>query len=306
MSGAQSGTATSEREVAANADASRRVRKPRAGETITLTDGSFFVDGQACSSLVLDDAGDAEWRERQHLSLDSYKVFHEALEMDPTERDVYRMFGAYINSAAFRTGKERPLVLDVGCGIFPKPSPAIEQVDARCQYVGLDPLPRNLERAYPYVCGRLEDLAALPGFAPRFDVFVFGTSLDHLESLESAAAAVRKLAAPGALLVCWNGLQEPDKVVTGNGVAVFKKLVGYESRVAAMAAFAGYGVLRLPRLLGRMKVRRAEIRDERVTDHHYRWFTAANSERYLSTFGEVLDVITLPNTDHGFATVRIR
>ena len=197
------------------------------------------------------------------------------------------------------------MILDVGCGIFPRVSPAFERLDERCQYIGLDPLPRNVERAYPFVCGRLEDLAALSGFEPRFDLFVFGTSLDHLEDLPAAAAAIRHLASPGAVLVCWNGLQEPERTVTNHAVAVFQRLLRYRSTVAAIVAYFGYGVLRLPRLLMRMRTRRDTLARGEVMDHHSRWFTESNSARYLGEFGEVIDMTSLPNTQHGFATVRV-
>jgi len=282
------------------------IRKPNPGEPISFEDGAFHVGAEPCSTLVLQAGGDSDWWARQNQSLDSYKVQHEAREIDPTDLAVYRLFGSYINAAAFKTRAPNPLVLDVGCGIFPRPSPACEQLDERCHYVGLDPLPHNMDRSYPFVCGRLEDLAALPDFTPRFDLFVFGTSLDHLEDLTSAAAAVQRLAAPGALLVCWNGLHEPENVVCGNSVAVFRTVLGYKNPVVAMGAFAGYGIVRLPRLLRRMRAQRAVLAKEQSGDHHYRWFTEANTERYLSEFGELIDTVTLPNTNFGFATVRIK
>lgn len=285
---------------------SRAILKPIPSDTIVLSEGLFRVNDKGCSTLVLQEGGDSDWWARQNLSLESYAAQHVAREIDLANLAAYRMFGAYINVAAYKTRQGRPLVLDVGCGIFPRLSPALEQLDDRCQYVGLDPLPHNMERSYPFVCGRLEDLASLSGFAPRFDLFVFGTSLDHFEELGAAAAAVRRLAAPGALLVCWNGLQEPEKVVCGNGVAVFQALVGYRSLLAAMCAYAGYGLIRLPRLLTRMRVRRDKIAKSEVMDHHFRWFTEANTADYLSGFGDVIDMVVLPNTNHSFATVRIK
>ena len=284
---------------------SRAILKPTPSDTIVLSGGVFRVNDQECSTLILEEGGDSDWGARQNLSLDSYAVQHVAREIDPDSLAVYRLFGAYINAAAYKTQQERPLVLDVGCGIFPRLSPGLEQLDDRCQYVGLDPLPHNMERSYPFVCGRIEDLASLSGFAPRFNLFVFGTSLDHLKELGSAAAAVRRLAAPGALLVCWNGLQEPEKVVCSHGVKVFQTLVRYRSLLAAMFAYAGYGLIRLPRLLTRMRVRRDKIAKAEVIDHHFRWFTEANTLGYLSEFGDLIDMVVLPNTNNSFATVRI-
>lgn len=198
------------------------------------------------------------------------------------------------------------MILDVGCGIFPLLSPALERVDKRCRYVGLDPLNINIERDYPFVLGRIEDLAALNNFNLRFDIFVFGTSLDHLEDIPGAAAAVRHLASEGALLVCWNGLHEAERVIAEHGVAVFKRLLQFRSILIAIFAYLGYGVVRLPRLLAQMHVIENAIKDSEVLDHHCRWFTESNSLQYLSAFGDVIDMISIPNTQHSFATVRIR
>lgn len=283
-----------------------KIRTPAPGDAVVLSGAAFRLNNDECSTLVLQDGGDSEWRAKQELSLDSYAIQHVNRDIDPATYAVYRLFGDYINSAAYRSRAERPLILDVGCGIFPKLSPALERLDERCEYVGLDPLARNLERSYPFVCGRLEDLALLTGFRPRFDVFVFGTSLDHLADLPSAAAAVRRLAAPGAMLVCWNGLTEPEKIISGNGVAVFRQLLRYRFLPVALCAYAGYGLVRLPRLLRQLRIRGDKLAKGAALDHHFRWFTEANTPAYLATFGEVIDFVVLPNTNHSFATVRIR
>lgn len=281
------------------------VGKPTKSDTIVVAGDGFTVDGRDCATLVLEGEGDKDWWAKQNLSLGSYKTQHEERNIEADHLAVYKLFGAYVNAAAYRTRLEHPLVLDVGCGIFPSRSAALEQLDSRCSYVGLDPLPQNMERAYPFICGRIEDLASLPGFRSRFDLFVFGTSLDHLEALSTAAAAVRSLAAPGALLVCWNGLQDPERVISGYAVPIFQELLRYRSIIAAEFAYAGYGLLRLPRLLRRMRKRRAINARGEVGDHHLRWFTDANSAAYLSEFGEVIDTVTLPYTNHCFATVKI-
>jgi hypothetical protein len=276
-------------------------------DLVTLHEDGFVVNGtHRVRTIQLSGDRPADWWKRQRSSVDSYRETHEALQLDPDEVPVYKIFGAFINAAAFATGASQPAILDVGCGIFRERSPSFTNLAPRCLYVGLDPLPENAEREYPFVCGRLEDLAAREDFAGRFDVFTFGTSLDHLEDLGVAAQAVRRLAAPNARMVCWNGLQEPERIALGYGGAVFGRLASYESKAAAMLAFAGYGALRLPRLLSSMARQRAAVEREAPLDSHYRWFTEENSRRHLSLFGEPVDIVALPNTHHCIATVVVR
>lgn len=273
---------------------------------VALVDGQFVSSGATYRTIMLDRADDTDWWRRQHASLDSYRTEHEDGDIDPTKLATYELFGAYILGAAFRQGSKRPVVLDVGCGIFPTASPALSAVENLACYIGLDPLPTNIERSYPFVCGRLEDLAKLRGFAGRIDLFVFGTSLDHLEDLSAAAEALKRLAAPGALLVAWNGLYEPENVLTNNAVLVFRKVVGYRNRLVAAAAYFGYGVARLPRQLAWTRRRRADLAaGTRLDQTHFRWFTEENSRTVLSAFGEVVDFVVLPNSNHSFATVRV-
>lgn len=278
-------------------------------DEISVDAGRFRVGSAFYSTLVLPRGEhNADWWARQNVSLDDYEEQHVARKLDPDHEALYKLFGAYVAAAALKSKASRPLVLDVGCGMFTSPSPAFAGLSDSCAYVGLDPLPKQLERTYPFVCGRLEDLAALPNLRSRFNLFTFGTSLDHLEDLASAAAAVRHLAADDALLVCWNGLQEGERIFSKNGAALFQELTRLERKsvLLALAGYVGYGVVRLPRLLYRMRQRRGLVAQGKVGDHHSRWFTEANSSRYLSVFGEVIHAVTLPNTNNAFATVRVR
>ena len=286
-------------------DLPQNVLCPRPRDIIQLTPTGFEVNGIECSTLLLTAGGSGEWRDRQNASLDFYEEQHVRGDIDRDREALYKLFGSYINAAALGTGKPHPLVLDVGCGMFQQSSPALTKLDTRCSYVGLDPLAHHLQRSYRFVCGRLEDMAGMNAFTGLFDIFVCGTSIDHLEDLSSAAAAMRQLAAPGAVLVCWNGLQDPERIIGGNAVAVFRKLVGYRWWCVAMAAYAAYGMMRLPRLLRQMRARRRAIRSNDVLDHHVRWFTEANTTVYLSEFGEVMETVVIPNTQHSFSLVRV-
>lgn len=247
---------------------------------------------------------DDTWWERQLVSTEYYKAQHEALDIDPSTLSVYRLFGSYLRSVLLGKQVRYPKLLDVGCGIFPKLSPAMEGITEIVDYTGLDPLPYNLDRDYPFVCAKLEDFASKTELQSQFDVFVFGTSLDHVEDLEEAVAAVRSLAAPDADAVFWNGLQDPTLIASDNGALLFRKIVELRPAVAIAAYFA-YGMARLPRLMFRMKKRRKAIAQGRSLDHHFRWFTSQNIRESLSQFGEITDIVNLPNTNHSFATVRI-
>lgn len=269
--------------------------------------GRFRSNEQPYRSLVLRDRLErGEWWDRQQTSVDSYKHSHEAGHFEARRLSVYRLFGAYLAAALRSSAADVPLILDVGCGIFPKPPPYIEALQGEVDYVGLDPLPINLQRGYPFICARLEDLAELEGFQPRFNLFVFATSADHIEDLDRAADAVRHLATPDAQCVFWNGLQDPILVAADNGARVFEQVVQYSSRRMGMPAYAAYGMWRLPRLLRRMRDRRRKLdRGDPLDDTHFRFFTEQNLRPILSVFGSVEDSVTLPNYAHNFSRVRV-
>ena len=273
---------------------------------VEFADGAFEVDSRSYQTLLVQGRVErGEWWDRQLTSVESYKEQHEGGHIHPQKLSIYRLFGAYIGAALRGAAAPTPLILDVGCGIFPEPPPYISSLQGPFHYAGLDPLPMNAERAYPFICARLEDIADLEGFKPKFDLFVFATSLDHFESLEDISGAVRNLAAPGAQAVFWNGLYDAPLIAADHGARVFERVLVYPPPVG-FAAFFAYGLFRLPRLLIKTWTRRRKLaRGQPLDDSHYRYFTEANVRDHLSSFGVVEDILNLPNIRDSFARVRV-
>ncbi|MGH9906934.1 MAG: class I SAM-dependent methyltransferase, partial [Pyrinomonadaceae bacterium] len=131
------------------------------------------------------------WQQKQQESLEEY--FAEEKAAPESTRVLYDLFAGYIARAIH--GRTSLRILDVGCGVRNDYPPYAAFLAPNRQndghlYVGLDPIPHNVAgRNYPFICGKLEDLPAV--IDEKFDVFLFSTSLDHVENIETAASAVR-------------------------------------------------------------------------------------------------------------------
>lgn len=96
-------------------------------------------------------------------------------------------------------------VLDVGCG--PQRMPLYLR-GFRVDYLGgLDPLPGG-ERDFDFGHGLAE---FLPWGDGEFDAVVFGTSLDHVLSVEMTISEVCRVLAPGGTCLVWTGLVADGK-----------------------------------------------------------------------------------------------
>jgi SAM-dependent methyltransferase len=270
--------------------------------------GFLRPDGTETRIIRASDAepGTAEWHNRQAQALPGY--VHELGAVPHETQRLYELFSRYI---AFALLEMRcSAILDVGCGIGKRLPPYVRPLGQtlasnRIIYVGLDPLGQNLNgREYPFVCGRIEDLPLV--LEAQFDLFIFATSLDHIEDTSRAAAAVRKLAAPRALAVFWVGLHDPQLVAEELGSKWLGRLYSslnpllFLYRVALVVAVM---VRRYPDM-----VRRAwRLRGGLPLDNlHFSYFTRSNVHHHLRHFGEVRDFTHVPGTNSAFATVEIR
>jgi SAM-dependent methyltransferase len=248
----------------------------------------------------------AEWNRRQSTALPGYE--HELNAVPAETQRLYDLFSWYIARALLDSGHRR--VLDVGCGIGSRPPPYVRPLEAAFAsrgvgYVGLDPVVQNVSgRDYPFICGRIEDVP--PVLDDRFDVFLFSTSLDHVEDTARAAAAVRKLAAERALGVFWLGLHDPALVAEEMGRKWFGRLyssLGPLTFLWRAALIVALMVRRYPDM-----VRRARNLERGVPldNLHFAYFTRASVRPHLERFGEVRDFTLVPGTNSAFATVEIR
>jgi hypothetical protein len=147
-------------------------------------------------------------------------------------------------------------------------------------------------------------LSAVKG-SLAFDMFLFCTSLDHIEDLDACAAAVKSVAAAGATCVFWVGLHDPDIVAAPEGGFVFRNLIRLHPLVSLIAYF-GYGILRFPGLVWRMAWRKRDLREGRRLDNlHFWYFTRNTISDVFKKFGETEEILLIPHSNHIFVRVKI-
>ena len=214
-----------------------------------------FIDesGRASAFLELHSEGStAEWGQKQQSSMHEYFAHPES---PPEETGpFYQLFDAYISSATYA---RTPLkILDVGCGVSAQPPPYAGTLVKNSAggdriYVGIDPIRHNISgRAYPFICGRIEDLPKK--LDDKFDVFLFSTTLDHFERIESVVTIVRQLANRDAICIFWIGLHDTQIVAEQAGSKAFLKLYRSLNPLRFLLGFS-VALLRLLRLYWLMR-----------------------------------------------------
>lgn len=272
-----------------------------------IVDNGFLADSGKLSRFlrVAGTIGANDWTAKQR---NSEREYLEGLTAIPKDVQIaYRMFDMYLAAAAYVRSPSR--VLDVGCGINPHRPPYTATLCGRLAgrevvYVGLDPMEQNVERRdYPFVCGRIEDTIGL--FVDRFDMFVFATTLDHVEDIKVAAQAVRHLASESAICVFWVGVHDPPRIAEAAGASWFREL------------FASVGLLHLLRALAVLSIRILRLglklmlrekflsRGMPLDDLHFHYFTNKNLRGSLEVFGTLLDLTPVPGTNSVFAIVQV-
>ncbi len=264
-------------------------------------------DGKKTPVIQVAEVGSrsADWDRRQSLALPGY--LHEIDAVHPETQQLYGLFSQYIAFALLKGRGTK--ILDVGCGIGVRLPPYVRPlepvlVSLGIQYVGLDPMNQNLNgRDYPFVCGRIEDLPSI--LETKFDVFLFATSLDHIEDTARAAGAVRKLSTERALGVFWVGLHDPEIVAEELGRKWFGRLYASLNPLLFLLR-AALVIAVMARRYPDMVRRRWQLRRGAPLDKlHFAYFTRSNVRFYLQHFGEVLDFSHVPGTNSAFATVEI-
>lgn len=142
------------------------------------------------------------------------------------------LFRGYIASAIISKFCDKSIkILDLGCGISRTVPRYIGNLAQRFTYVGLDPIDIHREREYLFILGTVE---ALPlHLATEFDLFVFATSLDHLENIPRVAGAIRQIAGRNALGIFLVGLHDTRLIA---------EKAGREDYRAVFRTFAFLGV----------------------------------------------------------------
>ena len=280
---------------------------------VSVDDGEIVLAGEKVSHLKLPDREyDSSWLSRQVNSIDAYELTHVEEVADEHSNRLYTLFGHFLNSAILHVISSRPdsfipNILDVGCGIYnARPPYVTSSLEDVSNYYGLDPLDINFNsRSYPFFLGDLTQLADQSNLKSRFDVFVFATSLDHIEDLDKTRSEIYELASPCAVVVFWCGVRDPELAGEHNGSLVFNKLLS--GRVATGYLFYYiYGILRLPRLLFRAARTRYRLRHGiPLDDLHERYFTTGSLEDIMQEFGAITSSVRIPGSNSVFYCVSL-
>lgn len=278
-----------------------------------VSDGTIRVAGKQVKYFVLDRSKyDAIWLERQLNSVEEYEQTHVEAIVDDHNNRLSILFRNFLSSAVLdmvsSKGTIRRLnVLDVGCGIHSERPPYISnQLAETVNYYGLDPLEVNLDsRSYPLFLGDLTQLANQDNLESVFDLVIFCTSLDHIDSLEQTIEELHTLTTPGATAIFWCGVHDPEITGEHNGSLVFRKLLS-RGGLAGYLSFLLYGIFRLPRLLTRAGLTRYRLgHGIPLDDLHERYFTSDTLEDTVEKFGEVLSSVRVPGSNSVFHCVSL-
>lgn len=247
-----------------------------------------------------------DWVKKQEASIKEYLAH---MSVTPNEiQNLYFLFDGYISRAI--AGRSGLNILDVGCGIrkeWPHYARSIEQFQGLTGniYLGLDPLPFNLEdRAYPLIVGKIEDV--YKNIQTSFDVFIFSTSLDHFEDLSDVASALKKIAKPNAILIIWTGLHDPSLVAEQIGSSIYRRL--YASLNPIIFVYRAIkALISIPFNYLRLLQRRIQLKINKPLDNlHFHYFTERSIHSEMKAFGEVESYLQIPGTNSAFMVVRLK
>ena len=246
------------------------------------------------------EAGD-EWRKVNDASIDEYMEHHEAEQYPEAVKLHMALFSGFIARHVMAVGGRT--VLDVGCGVGTQPPLYVRDLQGAIDYLGLDPIALNMQREYPFICGRLEDLARV-GMSRPADVVVFATSLDHFENAQTALALARQLAGNGRILL-WVGLHDSPAVASIVGAKVFAHICRWtSSSVLRCLALLGYGVLRGPKLFLQLSRRESLLASGgRLDKFHFHYFQREALHKLLADNGTVEDFLLLPGSNSCFVAI---
>lgn len=271
----------------------------------TISQKGFESDDgklQAYLNLSASDVS-GDWTQRQEASIGEYEANQSEIPKDVEL--LYQLFDGYIASEI--SGCKNQKILDVGCGIskeYPLYVKAIKnsQDTVGNIYVGLDPLLIDVkERKYLFIAGRLEDLSKV--MLSQFDVFIFSTSLDHFEDIGDVCKSIFPVAKKGARLIFWVGLHDPGIVSQSIGAKFFRNLYGSVNPIHFLYFFLKANLLLLAGYLKMLKRRIFLMKNKRLDNLHFHYFTEGSVISVLRQFGVVEKIVSIPGTNSIFATV---
>jgi hypothetical protein len=270
---------------------------PLAIETLLRDGGTLRLDAGA------DKTGTDEWRRITEASLEEYRAHHAADGYPEATREVMAMFECFIAKWAGIWGADS--MIDLGCGIGAAPPPYVRTLAGTIAYAGLDPLDETPVREYPFVCGRLEDLAARP-LDKKFGLALFATSLDHFEDARNALALAAKITGGGHAVI-WCGLHD-SPLIARNDLSIKISALCRNNRtfLSRTLAFLAYGLLTWPRVAWALRRRERNLAAGRPLDNlHCHYFTEETLKTLLTKAGTVHEFARCPGSNSVFAAVSL-
>ena len=156
----------------------------------------------------------SSWLEKQEASYEEYEETHERGNYPEYVLSFFSYFRNVISEYSLQllTNQREINILDIGCGISRK-IPIYVPQSRYINYIGLDPIKKNRDREYPFICSRLENLSVL--LEPdSIDIFLFSTSLDHFEEIDSIYGILKKVAKEKSYIIISSGMHDTSIIST--------------------------------------------------------------------------------------------
>lgn len=254
-------------------------------------------------TLRLDEGGSADWRRVTEASLAEYRAHHQAEQYPQETLDVMALFEGFI--AKWASIWRAETMIDLGCGIGSARPPYVRGLAATLKYAGLDPLDEAPKRDYPFICGRLENLASRP-LDKKFDLALFVTSLDHFEDARNALALAGKITGEGHAVI-WCGLHDSPLIARNDLSTRIADLCRINrTLLTRILAFTALALFTWPRVAWALARRERDLAAGRPLDGlHFHYFTEARLRALLDAAGTVHEFTHCPGTNSVFAAVTL-
>lgn len=286
----------------ASASSPRQLKQPASETVETMTINiAQLIDNR--STLQLTNSGNEEWRKTTEASLEEYREHHQAGHYPENTLHQMSMFEGFI--AKWGGIWNAKNMLDLGCGIGATVPPYARNIGASISYVGLDPLRENLKREYPFICGRLEDLAA-EQLNQKFDMALFATSLDHFEDAREALILAGLTTNEGRLVI-WCGIHDsPETAVEDVSPRILRFCRTYRGLLSRILGAFGFTLFVWPRIAWALFRRERNLGKNKPLDNlHFHYFTIKSLRSLLNSVGRIDEFVHCPGSNSVFAAVTL-
>ncbi len=273
-----------------------------------LENGAFITrDGKTKTIHINAEQHSRSWLDKQNASKEEYKVTHTKEGISTRSRNFYRLFNTYINNFIYITYGDAAInVLDVGCGTFTGSPPYIRETKQTVTYIGLDPENLNPDRDYLFIQGKIEDLHMHLHEDVKFNIFLFSTSLDHIENIEECAKSIREVAEQPSYCIFFLGLNDVKIVAEQMGGGIFKQIYQNMEIGKVIIRLIKSTLISMPLSFKSMYMRNKNLMEKRpLDDKHFHYFTLNNICDYMNIFGDVIDSVIIPGSNAMFITVKM-